>query len=84
MKNKKYNIMLNPELVDSIRPWLKERGITFSGYLNMLLKESAKSVVILNKTESMKDVTLGQIFEICADAVEEKEKEAKKKRDMKK
>ena len=37
---KKYNVSLNPSVVEPLKERLKESGVSFSGYVNAILEES--------------------------------------------
>lgn len=68
---KKYNISLDVEAVETLKPWLKDKGIAFSTYVNAQLKETVEAIKVIGKTESMKDVTLSQLFQLYAGMAEE-------------
>ena len=77
---KKFNVTMDEEAVKVLRPWLKEKGLTLSGYLNAQVKDTLKVMEIIGKTESVKDVTLNQLFQVYAEmAKEAQEKKGKEK-----
>jgi len=77
---KKFNVTMDEEAVKVRRPWLKENGLTLSGDLNAQVKDTLKVMEIIGKTESVKDVTLNQLFQVYAEmAKEAQEKKGKEK-----
>jgi hypothetical protein len=80
MRKKRYNMILEQEVVEKLQTWLKPRGITFSGYINSLLVENVKAIEVLQGVNELKDVSIGQLTKIYADMAEEMEKSKEKKK----
>lgn len=83
MKKKRYNMILDQEVVEKLQAWLKPRGITFSGYINSLIVENVNALDILQNVTDLKDVSLGQLTQLYASMARELEEEKKKKKGVK-
>jgi hypothetical protein len=75
---KNYTVSLDEEKVDELKPWLEKQGISFSGYLNILIGENLEA---LQKFAPKGDKTRLSIFTLLGVAgkmTKELKKEIKK------
>ena len=76
---KRINVMLDEEAYETLKAWLKPKGIGFSGYINSLVVENLKAIKVLEGVNDLKDVSIGQLTQIYANMAVEIEKSKKEK-----
>lgn len=59
---KKYNLSLNPEVVEPLHERLKDSGVSLSGYVNAVLTESWEAMK--NLPVSVEDMTVKQLTDL--------------------
>jgi len=65
LKNrKKYNLSLNPDVVEPLHDRLRESGMSLSGYVNAVLVESWESMK--NLPINVEDMTIKQFNDLMA------------------
>lgn len=57
---KTYNINLDKEAVEELKAWLKTKGFSFSGYLNMIVHENLEAIKVLDGVADLSELTLGK------------------------
>lgn len=80
MKKKVYHVNLNEWETDNLKAWLKPQGVSFSGYLQVVIHDTMSAVSNIiddNKTPVLTAAGLLQVAQQMAKAME---KDAKKKR----
>ena len=77
---KRINVMLDEEAYETLKAWLKPKGIGFSGYVNSLVVENLKAIKVLEGVDDLKDVSIGQLTQIYAGMAKEIEKSKEKKK----
>lgn len=66
---KNYTVSLDEEKVDSLKVWLDQRGLTFSGYLNSLIDEQTNAIEIFSLSGEQKKVTTVQLIKMAGKMV---------------
>lgn len=59
---KNYQVSLDEEKVDLIKPWLEKKGISFSGFLNASVDEMAVAIIDMNLPEDVSKMKLGDFM----------------------
>lgn len=82
---KRYTFALDEPAAEELRVWVKEQGISLSGFINTLIREHNEAVRILKGVKSTSDVTMGQalkLYELMQKGLDDtrKEEEIKKKK----
>lgn len=79
MSKKQYLLNLNKEDVEDLRTWLEPQGISFSGYISMVVSEqmtAIRKIIEGNKTPSL---TASSLLKVAGKMAEEIEEDVKKK-----
>lgn len=81
---KRYNINLDEQEVEELREWVKEQGMSLSGFINTLIREHNAAARELKGIKNVSEVTIGQalkLYELMQKGLDEtrKEEEVKKK-----
>lgn len=63
---KTYTINLDKEVVEELKRILPAHGITFSGFVNTLIRENLEALRICEGVTDMKDLTLGHLQKLYA------------------
>jgi len=82
---KRYNINLDEQEVEELREWVKEQGMSLSGFINTLIREHNAAARELKGIKNVSEVTIGQalkLYELMQKGLDEtrKEEEIKKKK----
>ena len=64
-----YSISLDEEKVDSLKVWLNQRGLTFSGYLNSLIDEQISTIELFSPSGGQKKVSTVQLIKMAGKMV---------------
>lgn len=83
MHKKLYHVSLDPDKVQPVQEWLKKNGMTFSGYINVIIGEISETI---RKLEEQKESTVRTCANLFADSVEalDKVKKEMKEKPLKK
>lgn len=78
-------MILDEQEVEELRVWVKEHGISLSGFLNALIREHNAATRELKGVQNVSEVTIGQalkLYELMQKGLDEtrKEEEIKKKK----
>lgn len=80
MKKQTYNVYLDSAEVRDLKTWLKPQGVSFSGYLSVVIHDTlsaVSSVIDNNKTPVL---TAAGLLQVAQQMAKEMAKDAKKKR----
>ena len=66
---KRYDVSLNEEKVDELKKWLDKRGLTFSGYLSLLIDEQVEAVKLFAPDGNLKKVTVSKFGKLAFNMV---------------
>lgn len=66
---KNYTISLDEEKVDSLKVWLDQRGLSFSGYLNSVIDEQITAIDIFSLSGEQKKVSTVQLLKMAGKMV---------------
>ena len=59
---KNYQVSLDEEKVELIKPWLEKKGISFSGFLNASVDQMAVAIIDMNLPEDVSSMKLGDFM----------------------
>ena len=62
MAMKRYNVYLDEDAVDFVRPFLEKKGLSFSGFLDQTVKEYAAAIKTMNVPEDVSKMTVGDFL----------------------
>ena len=77
MKKKVYSITLDEDKVKPFKAWLKKRGLTFSGYLNLIIDEQVEAVAMVSSLDN-RNVTSSDLIKMAGKMAVKLSKELKK------
>lgn len=58
MAKKRYNVFLDEDAVEFVRPFLEKKGLSFSGFLDEAVKEYAAAIKSMNFPDDISKLTL--------------------------
>jgi len=59
---KNYQVSLDEEKVELIKPWLEKKGVSFSGFLNASVDQMASAIIEMNLPEDVSSMKLGDFM----------------------
>ncbi len=62
---KVYSINLDEEKVESLKVWLDQKGLSFSGYLNSVIDEQITAIELFSPSGGKKKVSTVQLLQIA-------------------
>mgnify|MGYP000865832010 CR=1 FL=1 len=77
MKKKVYTITLDQDKVEPFKAWLKDKGLTFSGYLNSIIDEQVEAIEMISSLEGKK-VTSSTLLKMAGKMVVKLNQDKKK------
>lgn len=69
-----YTICLDKEKVESLKPWLEKRGISFSGYVNSVIDEQVNALKMFAPDGDYSKVTMKTLLTMAGRMVKELKK----------
>lgn len=85
MAKKRYNVILNPESVETVKDFLKIANISFSSYFTLLVDEFANVIDENGLSKKMDDLKMSDAMQMMTNIMSgiEKDKEKRKKKRLK-
>ena len=77
MKKKVYTITLDQAKVEPFNAWLKDKSLTFSGYLNSIIDEQVEAIEMISSLEGKK-VTSSTLLKMAGKMVVKLNQDKKK------
>lgn len=84
MNMQTFNVSLNPKEVRDLKTWLKPQGVSFSGYLRVVIHDTLSAVSKVIDNDKTPVLTAAGLLQVAQEMALEIEKDAKKKRKVKK
>ena len=62
MGRKRYQIYIDEDIFEGLRKKVEERGMKFSPYIEILLKENLETLTEMKDVKHIKDITIQQLY----------------------
>lgn len=63
-RKKNYTICINPDVYEGLRELVTARGLSMSGYIETLIRESYEQMKALKDVNTIEEMTLGKMVNI--------------------
>lgn len=64
---KKFQFSLDEKPVEELRAWAKTKGMSLSGYINVMIHENVEALKVVGDVKDFEDLKVGQVMRLMTE-----------------